>query len=103
MEISDTRSEEENGHEQIERPKYVLLKCPFGEKTKVTAVKWSKNGEMLAIGSEDGTTKVCLYESNQLKPFQSHQTHKEQSKDVRSSITITTTKCVIYSIVSPLI
>ena len=46
------------------------------------AVHWSPNASMLAVGSDEGTAKVFVYQNNQMKVHQGHSSHKNLSKEV---------------------
>ena len=71
-------------HSKWERPKARISHNPFGEsqRAKITAVKWSPDGKMLGLTSDEGSAKVFTHENHQLKVYQGHSSHKESSKEV---------------------
>ena len=71
-------------HSKWERPKARILHNPFGEsqRAKITAVKWSPDGKMLGLTSDEGSAKVFIHENHQLRVYQGHSSHKESSKEV---------------------
>ena len=63
------------------KPKVVDICLGSGEKAKITGVKWSPNGQMLAACTDDGVARLFSFDGLKLKSKQSHLTHKETSKD----------------------
>ena len=63
------------------RPKSISLCLASGDKAKVTGVKWSPNGQMIATCTDDGVARLFAFGGRQLKSKQSHVTHRETSKD----------------------
>ena len=75
--ISDCLNEKTNKT----KPKVIDICLGSGEKAKITAVKWSPNGQMLATSTDDGLARLFSFDGIKLKSKQSHLTHKETSKD----------------------
>ena len=63
------------------KPKVIDICLGSGEKAKITGVKWSPNGHMLAASTDDGVARLFSFNGIKLKSKQSHLTHKETSKD----------------------
>ena len=78
--ISDCLTEKSEITNKTE-PKVVDICLGSGEKAKITGVKWSPNGQMLAACTDDGVARLFSFDGLKLKSKQSHLTHKETSKD----------------------
>ena len=82
--ILEPDSEESKSNWRIksnwQRPQAFLFTHLFGERCKITCVKWQNENSVVAT-TDDGMAKLFQFQNGSLKTLQSHCTHKQLSRD----------------------